>query len=451
MMHKLSARALRPSAALLFGIIFSYAVVAQELPNNFETEEGYTLGYPANHAVGGGFGAYSITNNAGDTYTFTFGSGVAIESSIEINTAEDVLAQLKVLLSFVGLEVLETNDIMLGDTPAIVARTSGMISDQFYILYKLPDGTGAWTQISSRANDVNDLLDTGIAIAASTVGTTGTLAETDGTDELPVIDVENAIINLPIGVSFNYPEEANLALPAPDDDTKFDNQVMLSSIMEPGTYTVDFTQNSKSDEIENINQVATRNGGTPSENVVKEVISVNDNQYTAYIMTVNNIYRVVILQEVVPDSVVVISGQAIGDFEPEQLKLILERTALIASTVRLRDAFIAEIDNVPTMIESVSCSAETTFYLSTEKPAIALNCPANCIDGFVAGTDVYVGDAALCVAAIHAGVSTIEGGGSFIVRRADGKANYVGSSRNGIQSIDFAGYDFSIIFKAIEE
>ncbi|MEO1290102.1 MAG: LCCL domain-containing protein [Chloroflexota bacterium] len=438
-------------------ILLTFALVgitmAQELPNTFETEEGYTFNYPANFAAGGGFGIYSITNNAGDTFNFTFGSGVTIEPSIEISTAEDVLAQLEILLSFVDAEVLETSEIMLGDTPAIVALTSGMIGEQYYVLYILPDGVGAWLHIVSLENDVADLLDTGIAIAASTLGETEVSVEEDVAAEgVPYVDVENTIINLPVGVSFNYPDDANLLLPTPEDEPMFEDQITLFSLGEPGVYTVEFTQNSMSDEIENINELVINNGGTLADNLVEEVITTEDDtEYTAYIMTLDTMYLVVFLREVVPDAVVVVSGQVLGDAEPEELDLVLERTTLLASTVRLRDGFAVEIDDVMTMIEPVTCNAETSFHLSEEQPAVALSCPANCVQGYVAGTDVYAEFAALCVAGIHAGVSTVEEGGAFIVRLTDGQDSYVGSSRNGIESVDAGSSNFSIIFAAIEE
>jgi hypothetical protein len=66
--------------------------------------------------------------------------------------------------------------------------------------------------------------------------------------------------------------------------------------------------------------------------------------------------------------------------------------------------------------------------------------------GAVWGTDVYTDDSDLCRAALHAGVIGDEGG-PITVARGDGRAYYVGSSRNGVASNDYGSYDASIAFK----
>jgi hypothetical protein len=67
-------------------------------------------------------------------------------------------------------------------------------------------------------------------------------------------------------------------------------------------------------------------------------------------------------------------------------------------------------------------------------------------DGSVWGTDVYTDDSSLCRAALHAGRVSADGG-TITARRGDGRALYVGSSRNGVMSNDFGAFPSSVTFK----
>jgi TIR domain/LCCL domain len=62
------------------------------------------------------------------------------------------------------------------------------------------------------------------------------------------------------------------------------------------------------------------------------------------------------------------------------------------------------------------------------------------------GTDVYTDDSAMCRAAFHAGKIPITGG-TITAIRVEGRALYVGSTRNGVQSNDFGAFPSSIAFR----
>ena len=66
-------------------------------------------------------------------------------------------------------------------------------------------------------------------------------------------------------------------------------------------------------------------------------------------------------------------------------------------------------------------------------------------EGAVWGTDTYTDDSGLCRAALHAGVIPAAGG-PVTVQRTAGRALYIGSRRNGIQSNDYGAYSDSIRF-----
>jgi hypothetical protein len=66
--------------------------------------------------------------------------------------------------------------------------------------------------------------------------------------------------------------------------------------------------------------------------------------------------------------------------------------------------------------------------------------------GTVWGTDIYTDDSALCRAAVHAGAITAAGG-TVSVLRTEGRALYVGTTRNGVESNDYGANRASIRFK----
>jgi hypothetical protein len=67
-------------------------------------------------------------------------------------------------------------------------------------------------------------------------------------------------------------------------------------------------------------------------------------------------------------------------------------------------------------------------------------------EGVVWGTDFYTDDSSLCRAALHAGRVTPDGG-TITVMRGDGRALFVGSTRNGVASADFGAFPTSVTFK----
>jgi LCCL domain len=76
------------------------------------------------------------------------------------------------------------------------------------------------------------------------------------------------------------------------------------------------------------------------------------------------------------------------------------------------------------------------------------NCPAKTVrdkDPEIHGTTVYPANTALCVAAQHAGVVGTQGG-PITVQLNPGVAEYQGTRRNGVASLDLPGTQLSIMF-----
>jgi LCCL domain len=70
-------------------------------------------------------------------------------------------------------------------------------------------------------------------------------------------------------------------------------------------------------------------------------------------------------------------------------------------------------------------------------------CPPGCATGQLWGTDVYTGDSAVCLAAVHGGQIALEQGGEARLSRAGKQESFHGSTRNGLTSSDYGAWDAS--------
>lgn len=70
-------------------------------------------------------------------------------------------------------------------------------------------------------------------------------------------------------------------------------------------------------------------------------------------------------------------------------------------------------------------------------------CPPHGVAGSVWGTDVYTDDSSVCAAAVHAGMISLSDGGVFTVSNGPGRDRFIGTSRHGITSNEFARYEGS--------
>lgn len=77
---------------------------------------------------------------------------------------------------------------------------------------------------------------------------------------------------------------------------------------------------------------------------------------------------------------------------------------------------------------------------------VAYRCPADGFADLVWGTDVYSDDSSVCTAAVHAGKITFAQGGIVTFQMRPGQNSYVGSTRNGVTSLEWDAWDGSFIF-----
>lgn len=91
---------------------------------------------------------------------------------------------------------------------------------------------------------------------------------------------------------------------------------------------------------------------------------------------------------------------------------------------------------------NVSCGDSVNGLGKKNAKAFSVVCPVNCTTGSVWGTDVYTTDSSICVAALHAGVISANGGPVKVTLTA-GKPSYAGTARNGVTTNQWATFDRS--------
>ena len=77
---------------------------------------------------------------------------------------------------------------------------------------------------------------------------------------------------------------------------------------------------------------------------------------------------------------------------------------------------------------------------------VAYKCPARGTLGSVYGTGVYTDDSKVCSAAVHAGLITLESGGTVTIKILPGRSSYLGSTRHGVTSSTYGAWSGSYSF-----
>jgi hypothetical protein len=89
------------------------------------------------------------------------------------------------------------------------------------------------------------------------------------------------------------------------------------------------------------------------------------------------------------------------------------------------------------------CSFNATQLQGPPGSVFQVACPPGCMTGAgLWGTDIYTADSGICIAAIHAGALSPDGG-VVAVRLEMGQPAYRGSPRNGLSSNDYGGFNAS--------
>lgn len=117
-----------------------------------------------------------------------------------------------------------------------------------------------------------------------------------------------------------------------------------------------------------------------------------------------------------------------------------------AERVRLQSQMEKAISNNNNVIEA-TWSTQADGYRGKNGQRITLRIPpGGPSSGRLWGTDVYTDDSSIGLAAVHAGLITLQNGGTVTIEIREGQASYQSSTRNGLTSTAYASWYGSFVF-----
>jgi LCCL domain-containing protein len=90
----------------------------------------------------------------------------------------------------------------------------------------------------------------------------------------------------------------------------------------------------------------------------------------------------------------------------------------------------------------------TASGVTGDATTFTLVCPAGGSLHSVWGSEVYTADSSICTAAVHAGLITVERGGTVTIELRLGRDIYGASQRNGVTTSAYGGFPRSFVFKS---
>ncbi len=131
------------------------------------------------------------------------------------------------------------------------------------------------------------------------------------------------------------------------------------------------------------------------------------------------------------------------------VSLVISLTTLVDSalakapkTLQLWDHRTTQLAAVP----QITWSNNASNLRGQLNQDFAFICPPNGYTYNVWGTDVYTDDSSICNAAVHSGLITTRNGGQVTIRIRPGARSYNGTTRNGVNSLNYGSWGGSFIF-----
>jgi hypothetical protein len=107
---------------------------------------------------------------------------------------------------------------------------------------------------------------------------------------------------------------------------------------------------------------------------------------------------------------------------------------------------------LPAGVTTVQVAADVDLWSLTAQDYAGRNgtrygywCPPGGTPRTIWGTDLYTDDSSVCTAGVHVGAITITSGGFVVIEVRPGADSYAGSSRNGIDSQEYAAWSGSYV------
>jgi hypothetical protein len=124
-----------------------------------------------------------------------------------------------------------------------------------------------------------------------------------------------------------------------------------------------------------------------------------------------------------------------------------QRFLLVATAFTLIGCGDDDDPTSPNNGTDISWSQDASNRRANVNQTFVYNCSPNGTFDTVWGTDVYTDDSSICTAAVHAGKITRAAGGTVTIEMKPALDAYIGTTRNGVTSLDYGSWGGSFIVK----
>jgi len=456
-------------AVLLVLVLAGMTISAQDLTETFSTSDGsLTIGYPSDAQVqefGPGIAAVADQD---ETFAFFIFNGLLL-GSFDLTGESDPIA---VLATF-DINVERVGD----DEPITLANGSGTstlvnlegIGEGYLVIVDTAVGP-VFGIIAAEVGTVNDTVrDLGLAVigSASITEIDFDLPDVD-TDELVVDECAVAVADMPEGVvqfcggvEVSLPdgwsagfgsETVDTFVGIQTEDFSISASISVNDVGEYYNPELYFT-----DVVSYIAESAGHAEYDPAEHaatlVDESTLTIQLYDPTQYVeLEEGEVAQAVGIVTLNRDLFVTITFTWVPSSVSEDVDVAIDT---ILRSVTLNDSYTGTpafvvLDGEAVFVYDSGWTDSTYGFSFSGQESYIVNCPAEGADltaGLVWGTDIYTDDSSVCVAAVHAGVLTTDGG-TIRVNMLEGQESYTGSERNGVTTEDYGSWGGSFSVEA---
>lgn len=430
-------------------------VLAQETIT--ETVNNVTITFPSTFTLTSSNNtSFSLTQDDGTSVNFALPEALNRRFGITAESDTEAFDELVATLIASGAETPEgaITSLTINNTSALVKKFN-VDGEEIYLgVMTLPDGSWALIGFSAIYETQIDLLE---SIYNSVVIEDATADDTD----LSAINAALRPSEMPAGKFVMFGAASNMVFDLPEglkaasDDPVFESATFFGDMAGSNVtiFTVDTTFMALETFLESyINSLATSVSDMSFSFGESVVVSEGEDGITRYSYQAPTSEGTALTASVEVLALTGSTGVIVQGVGMSGDNNIADYVNTISQTMRLveRSASPEPSAETPTSPEpgsaqDVTCSSRGYDVISTSVSEALVRCPLGCTNSNSAsiwGTYIYTDDSAICIAAIHAGVLTTEGGVVKVIRQ-DGQSSYPGTERNGISTSNYGSWGAS--------
>lgn len=435
-------------------MMLASAALAQELVT--ETVNGVTISFPASFTLtSNNDTSLSLTKEDGTSVNFALPEELSDTFGIEAETGAEAFDELvKTLVDF-GAETPEggITELTINSASAPVKKFN-LDGQEIYLgVMTMPDGSWALIGFSAVFDTDTALLE---SIYSSIVINSATA---DG--DLSAITAALRPSEMPPGTFVMFGTASNIVFDLPEglrpaaDDPVFESATFFGDETNSNltVFTVDTTFMALETFLDSyISTLASSVADAAFNFAESVVVREGEDGITRYSYQASALEGTTLTAAVAVLALTESTGVIVQGVGPASDENIARYVTTISETMRLveRSAAAERPTETPSTLDfssaqDVTCTSRGFDVVNSSVGEALVRCPLGCSNSNSAsiwGTDIYTDDSAICIAAIHAGVLTAEGGVVKVILQ-DGQSSYTGSERNGVSTSDYGSWGAS--------